>query len=390
MFTYTYNGTHQSDDLEVSALFELNPTYRSFTLNGGDGDDDLYADDEVTTVLNGGNGDDYLQTYGEANATLNGGAGDDYARIRRVYNDVDIKITGGLGNDQASFGYDGYGDVNGLMLRQSEDPVFTRVENGTMFTIKDSINDNVATIVVEDSVEFLNFYDELGAQYSYATEDIASGIIKKELGDEITSTIDWWPLPPTPTPTPATAPTPAKAPTPSPTPIESDDESTVEEIEVPVFRSWSKKLNKISDKDGIIDVHIDENGLFKKKSRRLTTKFENFAQDLLEDVAEATGLEMNYVTQQEADIVIHSTGNRLNSKKNRDHFAINFGNKLKKNLNSRVKQDLAPLILYCFGLDNIGKKETHNGDDSLMSYWYAESGYNGLTSADITALQSLW
>ena len=60
------------------------------------------------------------------------------------------------------------------MLRQSEDPVFTRVENGTMFTIKDSINDNVATIVVEDSVEFLNFYDELGTQYSYATEDIAS------------------------------------------------------------------------------------------------------------------------------------------------------------------------------------------------------------------------
>ncbi|MDA7432612.1 hypothetical protein N8506_01895 [Synechococcus sp. AH-601-N23] len=382
MFTYTYNGTNQGESIEVSTLFELNPAYTSFVLNGGEGDDDLYADDEVNTVLNGGNGDDYSVTYGEANTTINGGSGNDEVRIMSINNDVNTRVTGGFGNDSLIIGFDYIPwDVlleNGLMLRQSENPLFTRVDNGTTFSLQDTVSGGTATIFVEDSVEFISFYDELGQGYSYTTEDIASGIIKKEQNGEVVSNIDWW------------SPTPAPTPTPSPTPIESDDESIGEEIEVPVFRSWSKKLQRISDKDGIIDVHIDENGLFKKKSRHLTTKFENFAQDLLEDVADVTGLEINYVTQQEADILIHSTGNRLSAKSNRNFFDVNFGNKLKGNLNSRDKEDLAPMILYCFGLDDIGKKETHNGDDSLMSYWYAESGYNGLTSADITALQSLW
>jgi hypothetical protein len=51
---------------------------------------------------------------------------------------------------------------------------------------------------------------------------------------------------------------------------------------------------------------------------------------------------------------------------------------------------MAANILYCFGLDNISKSIEHDGDGSLMSHWASESGYKGLTSADITALQSLW
>ena len=51
---------------------------------------------------------------------------------------------------------------------------------------------------------------------------------------------------------------------------------------------------------------------------------------------------------------------------------------------------LASNVLTCFGLDFLGKKDDHVGDDSLMSYWRSDGGYDGLTVADQTALEGLW
>lgn len=71
-----------------------------------------------------------------------------------------------------------------------------------------------------------------------------------------------------------------------------------------VAKGWADKLWKLSDKDGIINVHIDKNGSFNKQSRRLSTKHTNFATDFLAEVSEATDLKINYTIAENADILI--------------------------------------------------------------------------------------
>jgi Ca2+-binding RTX toxin-like protein len=197
MTTYTYNGTAREDWIDVGDLFAVNPSFTSFSVNGNGGDDSLYADEEVTSVLNGGDGDDWLTTYGVANATLNGNAGDDDLYIPFLSDNSKIRVTGGRGNDQLIIGnYDEddiYDEINGLALGQASDPVFSRTPNGTNISLYDKDMGGSADVFVEDSVEFIVFYDELGAESVYTTEDLASGITKKYIGDKSAeSEIDWW------------------------------------------------------------------------------------------------------------------------------------------------------------------------------------------------------
>ena len=88
--------------------------------------------------------------------------------------------------------------------------------------------------------------------------------------------------------------------------------------------------------------------------------------------------------------MIYSTGGKQNVNRSKESFNVNLGKLVRKKLNDKSKEDIAANILYPFGLDDIPKRVDHSGDDSLMSWHYAESGYAGLTSADITALQSIW
>lgn len=408
MFTYTYNGTNQGDDLEVSTLFELNPTYRSFTLNGGDGDDDLYADDIVAAELNGGNGDDYLATYGDANVTMNGGAGDDYIKISWLYHDVDIRVTGGRGYDSVSIGYAPSDDVNGLMLRQSENPVFTRAENGTMFTLKDTDLGGTATVFVEDSVEFIDFYDELGTQYSYATEDIASGIIKKELGDEITSAIDWWPLPPTPspepaptpipTPTPEPEPTPTPAPIPTPTPVPTPEPEAAPKPELSeqdIISKSSKKLQKqlwkSSGKDNIINYHIDKIGILKDETgiKGKQLKFIKGIFSKLEKQTDISFLSVKDYYSKDNDFIIgrNKKGSSLQWKyRGIQHNSLG-ASYFKGSLSDKQRYLITSDILQSLGLSTINDSDL-TSKDTIMSTNF--SGYRGLSEIDISALNELW
>ena len=160
--------------------------------------------------------------------------------------------------------------------------------------------------------------------------------------------------------------------------------------QVPIYMNWANKLQKISDNDGIINFHIDADGSYKKKSRKLNVSHKDFVEGFLGEISEATGLKIKYVEQGQADVLIHSTGGKQNINRSKESFNVNLGKLVRKKLNDKSKEDIAANILYPFGLDDIPKRVDHSGDDSLMSWHYAESGYAGLTSADITALQSIW
>ena len=160
--------------------------------------------------------------------------------------------------------------------------------------------------------------------------------------------------------------------------------------QVPIYRDWANRLQKISDNDGIISFHIDADGSYKKKSRTFNVLHKDFVEGFLGEISEATGLKIKYVEQGQADVLIHSTGGKQNINRSKESFNVNLGKLVRKKLNDKSKEDIAANILYPFGLDDIPKRVDHSGDDSLMSWHYAESGYAGLTSADITALQSIW
>ena len=160
--------------------------------------------------------------------------------------------------------------------------------------------------------------------------------------------------------------------------------------QVPIYRDWANRLQKISDNDGIINFHIDADGSYKKKSRKFNVLHKDFVEGFLGEISEATGLKIKYVEQGQADVLIHSTGGKQNINRSKESFNVNLGKLVRKKLNDKSKEDIAANILYPFGLDDIPKRVDHSGDDSLMSWHYAESGYAGLTSADITALQSIW
>lgn len=174
--------------------------------------------------------------------------------------------------------------------------------------------------------------------------------------------------------------------------IPPENESVVAsgKTQVPVDRKWAKRLEKISGNDGIINFHIDAEGSYKKKSREFEVLHKDFVEDFLGEISEATGLKIKYVEQGQADILIHSTGGKQRVNRSKESFNVNLGKSVEQKLNDKSKQDIAEYILYPFGLDDIPKQVVHSGDDSLMSWHYAESGYSGLTSADITALQSIW
>ena len=190
----------------------------------------------------------------------------------------------------------------------------------------------------------------------------------------------------TPAPTPAPAPAPTPAPTPEPTPSSDSDTQLV----VPTDKKWARKLWKYSGKDDIINVHIDSEGSFKKKSKKIPTSQQNFYESLFEEIETATELDINITDFQDADIVIHSTGKRGKVKPRKGYFDVNGGKNGRKRLNDTRREILAASVLTCFGLDYFEKSDDHSGDDSLMSYYVSDNGYNGLTTSDIIALQSLW
>lgn len=193
-------------------------------------------------------------------------------------------------------------------------------------------------------------------------------------------------------PIPNDSPMPNDSQIPNDSPIPTKEESVLanEKTQVPVDRAWANRLRKISDNDGVINVHIDENGSYKKKSRKFGVSHKEFIKVFLGEISEATGLKIDYIDQGQADVLIHSTRGKLDVNLRKNLFNVNLGKLTKKKLNKKSKEDIAEYILYPFGLDNIPRRVDHRGDDSLMSWHYAENGYAGLTSADITALQSLW
>ena len=92
----------------------------------------------------------------------------------------------------------------------------------------------------------------------------------------------------------------------------------------------------------------------------------------------------------DADIIIHSTGKKGSTQKKRGYFDINGGKHGRKKINDHRREILAAFVLPCFGLALFGEDDNHSSDDSLMSYYLSDNGYDGLTTWDIIALQSLW
>ena len=84
-------GSNFNDTLEVSGLSEADGP----TLNGGNGNDQLFADHTRHPTLNGGNGDDLLFAEANSGAALNGGAGNDTL----VGTGGSSILDGGAGND---------------------------------------------------------------------------------------------------------------------------------------------------------------------------------------------------------------------------------------------------------------------------------------------------
>ena len=174
-------------------------------------------------------------------------------------------------------------------------------------------------------------------------------------------------------------------------PIKGDTQIT--EVQVPVDSKWANHLSKISGGDGIINVWIDRKGKFKKKSRITPQPWVDFTESLLEEIQDATGLQISYRQLDEADIIIHGKGKRgPYTWKLNNYFEVNGSSYFEnaKRLNDANREDMAAYILTCFGLDFFKKRDQHESDDSLMSYGLNKSGYNGLTQYDINALQSLW
>lgn len=176
----------------------------------------------------------------------------------------------------------------------------------------------------------------------------------------------------------------------SPLPAKEELVLEIEKTQVPVNKRRADKLRKISDDDGVVNFHIDVDGSYKKKSRKFSTSHKDFIEGFLGEISRATGLNIYYVDQRQADVLIHSTGGKLDINLGKNLFNVNLGKAAKKRLNEKRKEDISGYILYSFGLDDIPRRVDHSGDDSLMSWHYAENGYAGLTSADITSLQSLW
>ena len=129
----------------------------------------------------------------------------------------------------------------------------------------------------------------------------------------------------------------------------------------------------------------------KKRCRDISEAHADFLEDLLDDVSDATGQEINYVNAEDADIVIYSKGKWLsNTKKRRTYFDVNMGALAKWQLDDQTKKSMSQHVLYCFGLNDISELADYSGDESLMLPWIEGYEYNGLTPSDITALQSVW
>ena len=195
----------------------------------------------------------------------------------------------------------------------------------------------------------------------------------------LAKTVDASGTTPAPTPAPATEPTPTPEPTPG-----SDS------VEVPTKKKWAKALWKFSGKDEIINVHIDSDGSFKNKSKKISKNVQAFYQSLFEEIETATELNINFTELGDADIIIHSTGKKGSTQKKRGYFDINGGKHGRKKINDHRREILAAFVLPCFGLALFREDDNHSSDDSLMSYYLSDNGYDGLTTWDIIALQSLW
>lgn len=172
MTTYTYTGSPNDDILDLDGLVEASPKSKSFIINSQNGDDEFYAE-------------------GQANVTFNGGPGDDCANIMWLEGDSIIRIRGARGNDSVEIGDDFLDGENSFMLKQSKHPNFSRYKHGTVLRLKDPYMNGKATLYIEDSVELITFYDELGNESQYVTKDLASGKTKKYFGNAKTE-IDWW------------------------------------------------------------------------------------------------------------------------------------------------------------------------------------------------------
>ena len=178
--------------------------------------------------------------------------------------------------------------------------------------------------------------------------------------------------------------------TPAPTPNPTSTSDSDSNIEVPTDKKWANSLWKFSGKDDIINVYIDSEGSHKRKSKKVSSSHQNFYESLFQEIEDATQLKIEFTDSDDADIIIHSTGKRMSTKKKRGYFDVNSGKIGIKRLNDAGRENLASDVLTCFGLDFFEKNDVQNSDDSLMSYYLSGNGYNGLTASDIAALQSLW
>ena len=164
-------------------------------------------------------------------------------------------------------------------------------------------------------------------------------------------------------------------------------------VSVPTDKKWANRLWKWSGKDGIINIYIDTLGYYKTKSRTISKSQKSFYMDLFKEIEEAAGIsiEISEISEiKQADIIIHSTGRKGAVKPKGSFYDINTAKTTTEKLNDRNREILASAVLTCFGLDYFRKKDEHEPDDSLMSYMFNESGYNGLTINDSFSLQSLW
>ncbi len=169
-----------------------------------------------------------------------------------------------------------------------------------------------------------------------------------------------------------------------------NDESVFAEVSVPVDKKWANRLWKWSGKDGVVNVHIDNSGEYKRKSRKISESHNAFYLDLFEELKEATGLMIVFSEIKKADIIIHSTGKKGGTTPKKGFFEVNAARTMTKRLDDKNRELLASEVLTCFGLDYFQQEDIHEADDSLMSYMFNENGYNGLSINDQLALQTLW
>ena len=167
--------------------------------------------------------------------------------------------------------------------------------------------------------------------------------------------------------------------------------SSFDWTQIPTNKKWIKKARKLLRKDGSIDVWIDSKG---KAGDPITGIHSQFIKSQLEDISEITGIDINAgVKAKNADIKIFAQkdykGRGYKYLKKKSTFSLNFHSNFNE-FDEFDKVIISSGLLHPFGLKDIPMKDDYWVMSSTSVMGCCLSTYEGITSLDIIALQSIW